>query len=289
MSLQIVQTTIGNAKVTQIVELEIGAQLAWLIPDTTPDNIRTIDWLKEPYRNGDYSLNAISQSFIVEIGERILVVDTCIGNDKTIAEVEEWNKLQLGFLDALTRAGIDRGKVTDVLCTHMHIDHVGWNTHLEAGQWKPTFPNARYHFARGEYEFWKRDENNDATSFSESIDPIFDAGLAELIDAPCDLGGGISVVPTPGHTHSHIAVAIDAGAARFYIVGDAIHHPCQIARPEWATVGDYDKAQSTATRHALLAELADTPTLMTGIHFSIPSFGRIVKGASGEHAFTSDI
>ncbi len=286
MPLEVTRSTIGTAEIIQIVELEIGSSLAWLIPETTPENVSRISWLKLPYANADHSLNALSQSFIVRLGSRTLVVDTCIGNDKTIPEIAAWNAMQLDFLETLERAGIDRMQVTDVLCTHLHVDHVGWNTHRKDGEWLPTFPNARYHFARAEHEFWRSNEADalHAISFRESVQPIFDAGLANLIDAPGDLGDGISVIPTPGHTHGHVAVVIDAGSRRFIIAGDAFHHPCQIARPEWATVGDHDKVQSTETRRTLLSELAGTPTLIAGIHFSIPSFGRIVETGDG-HAF----
>ncbi|HBN8522195.1 MBL fold metallo-hydrolase [Pseudomonas aeruginosa] len=290
MPLDFLRTTLGDAVVTQVVELEIGQQLAWLLPQTTPENIRQITWLGAPFRNEDFSLNAVSQCFIIEINGRILVVDTCIGNDKKISEVAEWNGQRLGFLETLRSAGIDRERVTDVICTHLHIDHVGWNTYLSEGEWLPTFPNAKYHFARGEYEYWLQAERETLAEkgsalMSESVLPVFDAGLAHLIEPPTDLGDGITIIPTPGHTHSHIAIEINAGAQSFIIAGDAFHHPCQIAKPEWASIGDYDQSQSTATRQSLLKELTGSATLIAGTHFSPPSFGHIIKSSTGDYRF----
>ncbi|MBP2839310.1 MBL fold metallo-hydrolase [Pseudomonas sp. PNP] len=290
MALDIVRTQVGAAEICQIIELEIGQHLAWLLPDTTPDNIRAIEWLNTPYRNPDYSLNALSQCFIIKIRGRMLVVDTCIGNDKTVSEISEWDHLSTDFLEALERAGIDREQVTDVLCTHLHIDHVGWNTCLHEGKWLPTFPNAQYHFAREEYEHWLEEARREpqamhSISLSESILPVVQAGLVNLIEAPADLGDGISILPTPGHTCSHIAVMIDTGNQQLIIAGDAFHHPCQIARPEWASIGDHDQLQSTTTREQLLLSCADTSTLIAGIHFSVPSFGRVVADEDGKYFF----
>ncbi|WP_250459034.1 MBL fold metallo-hydrolase [Microbulbifer litoralis] len=290
MPLEIAKTRIGDAEIIQIIEMDVGHHFDWFLPDNNPEAIRQITWLDEPYRTADYRLNGLSQSFIIKHAGRILVVDTCIGNDKTVDEIEEWNALQIDFLGQLERAGIDREKVTDVLCTHLHVDHVGWNTHLKDGLWLPTFANAKYHFARDEYDFWldalKQDEEGSmqSASFHESVLPIAEAGLANFIDPPTDLGDGITVIPTPGHTRAHVAVVVDAGGERLVIAGDAIHHPCQIARPHWATVSDYDKDQSAATRVKLLGDLAGTPTLVADIHFNVPSFGRI-EVAVGEDGF----
>ncbi len=290
MPLETVKTRIGDTEIIQIIEMDIGHHFDWFIPDNNPEAVRQITWLDEPYRTADYHLNGLSQSFIIKRGDRILVVDTCIGNDKTSDEVEEWNAMQIDFLGRMERAGIDREKVTDVLCTHLHFDHVGWNTYLKDGVWQPTFPNAKYHFARDEYDFWLDGEDQDwgdgiqSISFRESILPIVEAGLVNFIDPPTDLADGIKVIPTPGHTRAHVSVVVEAGSERFVIAGDAIHHPCQIARPHWTTVADYDKEQATSTRLELLSDLAGTPTLVTGIHFNVPSFGRI-EAAGDEEGF----
>lgn len=293
MPLRSVRSVIGTVEVIQVIETQIGHLLSGLIPDITPESVREIDWLAAPYRNDDYSLNAVSQCFVVAVKGRTVLIDTCIGNDKNIDEVAEWNNLHTDFLHALEQTGVDRSAVTDVLCTHLHVDHVGWNTYRDGDRWLPTFPNAKYHFAKSEYDYWRQSRAADESgsmqsiSFEESIDPIVEAGLANFIETTADLGDGISVFPTPGHTHSHVCVSVDAGPQRFVIAGDVMHHPCQIARPHWATVADYDKDQSTRTRQALFAQLADTNTLIAGTHFTAPSFGTIVTRPDGEFMFAS--
>jgi glyoxylase-like metal-dependent hydrolase (beta-lactamase superfamily II) len=248
--------------------------------------------VKEPYRNEDYSLAASSQCFIVKINNRILVVDTCIGNDKNLIEAPAWQFFQLEFLETLDSIGFDRNAVTDVLCTHLHVDHIGWNTYKKDGKWHPTFPNAKYHFAKEEYDFWKKFGEQDdafgkamAIAYEESITPVVDAQLVNYIEMDADLGDGISVFPTPGHTYSHISVRIEAGEETFIIGGDMAHHPCQIAHPEWALAMDCDQNQSEATRRKVLAELSGKPILFGGSHFKSPSFGLITKDDKGGFIF----
>lgn len=292
MPLQVIKSQIGNAEILQIVECEIGGAFKVLLPDATPENVKKIEWLKAPYRNEDFSLAAISQCFIVKINSRILVVDTCIGNDKNLVEVPDWQFLQLEFLETLDEIGLDRNAVTDVLCTHLHVDHIGWNTYLKDGKWLPTFPNAKYHFAKDEYDFWKDYSKQDtafgkamAIAYEESVTPIVDAQLVNYISTDENLGDGISVFPTPGHTHSHISVKIEAGDETFIIGGDMAHHPCQFAHPEWALIMDADQKQSEATRRKVLAELSGTKILFAGSHFKSPSFGLITNDDKGGFIF----
>jgi len=292
MALQIVRSRIGDADVVQVVEVQIGHLLGWLIPEATPDNVKEIEWLAAPYRNEDFTLNAVSQCFVVRLANRTIVLDTCIGNDKKLPPLPEWSHMKLEFLETLTEAGVDRFGVTDVLCTHLHFDHVGWNTYWHDNEWHPTFPNARYHFARSEYEYWLSSSQQpkesliESISFNESVLPIVKAGLANFIETDADLGDGISVIPTPGHSPGHISLRIDCGGRSFIIAGDTMHHPCQIARPHWTTETDYDREQSTATRRSLFRNLANSGTLVAGTHFCAPSFGTIAKlGDEDEYVF----
>lgn len=297
MTMQIEKTRFGDVEITQIVEQSISNLMGMLLPDATPEAVAEIDWLQPPYRTEAYTLNAVSQGFVIRKGDRLFVVDTCVGNDKNVSAFAMLANLQLDFLDALEAAGIDRMAVTDVLCTHLHFDHVGWNTYQKDGAWLPTFPNAKYHFGREEYDFWQQHEDEyiasdpntlDAVqgfSFAESIDPVVEAGLVNLIEADADLGDGFSVIPTPGHSPGHICLVIDAGDEKLMLAGDVMHHPCQIARPAWASVSDYDSTESTRTRQKLFDELSGTDVLMAGTHFSIPSFGSVSRGRPGEFEF----
>ncbi|AXF22792.1 hypothetical protein CUJ89_20015 [Burkholderia pyrrocinia] len=290
--LHTIRSRIGHADVMQIVEMDISAILGTLLPEATPDVMKSIPWMKPPHVDDVHGMCAVSQCFIVMTGKRVLVVDTCVGNDKNTAGFDAFADLQLEFLATLEQAGIDRHAVTDVLCTHLHFDHVGWNTYKKDGRWLPTFPNAKYHFGKAEYEFAQQGDPNDAMyeaqdmSFHESIQPVVDAGLANFIDRDTDLGDGISVFSAPGHTIGHIAIEVDAGTERFIIGGDAMHHPVQIAKPDIAQILDYDNAQSSATRHTLLSRLDGSATLFTCTHFCSPSFGLISKDPEGDYVFT---
>ncbi|SFH06364.1 MBL fold metallo-hydrolase [Pedobacter insulae] len=291
MPLQIIKSKIGNAEVFQIVECEIGFTLPSLLPDATQEKIKEIEWLKAPHINEDYSMNAVSQSFIVKLNNRLLVLDTCIGNDKIVEGAEDFTNMKLEYLEALETAGIDRTQVTDVFCSHLHFDHVGWNTYKQGGKWLPTFPNAKYHFAKGEYDYWKNESDNDPmkpiedTSFKESVDPIVEAGLVNFIDVNTDLGDGFQVISTPGHTKSHVSLLVDAGKEKFILGGDMSHHQCQLANPDWAQTMDYDQKQSSETRRKVLTELNGTSTLFTCTHYTSPSFGKITKDANGKFVF----
>ena len=298
MALQIEKSRFGDVEVTQIVEQSIASLMGLLLPDATPEAVAEIAWLKPPHRTASFELDAVSQCFVIRKGERLFVVDTCVGNEKNISAFAMLADLQLPFLESLEAAGIDRMAVTDVLCTHLHFDHVGWNTYKQDGVWHPTFPNAKYHFAREEYEYWQAHERENMASaadtldavqgfsFAESIDPVVEAGLVNLIETDADLGDGFSVIPTPGHSPAHICLVIEAGETKLMLAGDVMHHPCQIARPHWASVSDYSSEGSTATRRKLFAELAGTDVLMAGTHFSIPSFGTVSKDDAGEFVFS---
>jgi glyoxylase-like metal-dependent hydrolase (beta-lactamase superfamily II) len=294
--LQVVKSLIGNIELIQIVEIQIKAQLERLLPKAIPGELKKIPWLTYPYIDEEYSINGIVQSFIINMGKRVILIDTCVGADKNRPAHPTWCNMKNDFIGTLASVGINRDDVTDVLCTHMHVDHVGWNTILQDGAWVPTFPNARYYFAKEEFKYWKehygeKSEYQSMTDgnevYADSILPIVHAGLATVVDDRADLGDGISLTPTPGHTLGHVSVVIETGADRLIVTGDCVHHPCQIARPEWAAIADHDKTLSTQTRRTLFCDAAENGTIIAGSHFSIPSLGRIVKDGAGEHCFVA--
>ncbi|TRZ45114.1 MBL fold metallo-hydrolase [Robertkochia solimangrovi] len=292
MKLKTIKSKIGNAIITQIVETDINDAMPIILPDATPEEMKKIEWLDKPYRTDDYLMNADSQAFFIEMNGRLFVVDTCVGNEKEVLGFDGFNNLNIPFLEAMEQAGIDRTKVTDVICTHLHFDHVGWNTYKENAKWKPTFPNAKYHFAKEEYDYWEKDgfKNHalgpiENVSFYESIDPVVEAGLVNFIEMDDDLGDGISVKPSSGHSKGHINVHFIAGDETFIIAGDMCHHPCQIAKTEWAAVIDYDRKESGVTRRRILGELSGSDILVTCTHFCSPSFGHIDGNESDGFVF----
>jgi glyoxylase-like metal-dependent hydrolase (beta-lactamase superfamily II) len=197
--------------------------------------------------------------------------------------VPMFSMLQTGFLRDLEAAGWSRDSVDAVLCTHLHVDHVGWNTMLENGRWVPTFPRARYYMSRHELEHTLQEaEASDERSHNgavvaDSVQPILDAGLAAMVDMDARLSPEVRLMPTPGHTPGHVSVVIESKGETAIITGDMMHHPSQIGHPEWSPPFDSDKEASRVTRRAMLKDWADKPILIIGTHFSAPTAGHIQR------------
>jgi len=209
-------------------------------------------------------------SLVVEAPSRRIVVDTGLGNDKEGRKVPTWNNRKDAFLETMTSAGFPPDSIDTVLCTHLHVDHVGWNTKLAGGQWVPTFGNARYVFGKTEYEHWRdyRDEPDKVAVFDDSVKPIVDAGKAELVASDARLADEITLIPTPGHSPGHMSIHIKSDGEEGLLTGDVAHHPCQMAHLDWSSTADSDPVQSTVTRRELFSRFADTPTLVIGGHFN---------------------
>jgi glyoxylase-like metal-dependent hydrolase (beta-lactamase superfamily II) len=184
----------------------------------------------------------------------------------------------LPFLADLEKAGFARDSIDRVLCTHLHVDHVGWNTMLVDGKWKPTFPRALYLIGRKEWEHWSKASEPDTRELlDDSVRPVFDAGLAELVESDACITDEIRLEPTPGHTPGHHSVRISSRGQEAVITGDLMHHPVQMAHPEWGSHFDSDFNEAIATRRAFLERYGDQPILVLGTHFATPSAGRIVR------------
>ena len=267
---------IGDITISQLIEITDGSGKLQVLPDATIENLDRIPWLRPHFRTRSGKLLMTIQMFVIETPTRKLVVDTCVGNDKGLA-VEGWANLQLPFLENLTAMGHAPESVDTVIGTHLHVDHVGWNTRKLNGRWVPTFGNARYLLVEDEFSHWRGIEDSFGDVFGESVAPVFDAGLVDLVPADHDVADGIRFVATPGHTPGHVSVHLRSQGEEAIITGDMMHHPCQIARPDWVTPFDTDSAQARATREAFLARYADTPTLVLGTHFANPVGGRIVR------------
>jgi glyoxylase-like metal-dependent hydrolase (beta-lactamase superfamily II) len=208
-------------------------------------------------------------SLIVETPSQRIVVDTGLGNDKEGRKVPAWNNRKEPFLETMTKAGFPPDSIDTVLCTHLHVDHVGWNTRLAGGKWVPTFVNARYVFGKTEYEHWRdhSEETDKSAVFNDSVKPIVDAGKAELVASNYRLSNGISLIPTPGHSPGHMSIHIESDGEQGLLTGDVAHHPCQMAHLDWSSTADSDAVQSAATRRQLFSRFADTPALVIGGHF----------------------
>lgn len=276
---------VGCFAISQIIEVEIGDVIQEVIPEATPANIVKIEWLFPYYADKNGALRAVVQSFLVQGQGIIMLVDTCVGNSKRRVDIPALNMLRTNFIDRLRSVGVQPSDVTHVLCTHLHFDHVGWNTTLENGRWVPTFPNASYLFSKDEYNYWVENPDaeiaDDRNGFTDSVLPIVEAGLALFVDHEYQPAPGISLIPTPGHTPDHVSVQIESEGSAAVITGDAMHHPCQVAQPAWGTLSDYDRDQAQRSRVALLSRCVDSNALVLGSHFAPPSGGHLLRAAPG--------
>jgi len=271
---------IGDVTITRIVEMEMSGGTRFLLPQATYEAIQAIPWLTPHFAEPGGKLKMSIHALVVEAPGRRIIVDTCIGNDKQ-REMAPWSNLQTSFLTDLEAAGFARDSIDTVLCTHLHVDHVGWNTMLVDGKWIPTFPKARYLIGRAEYDYWRDEEEGvedvSTSYFHDSVKPIWDAGLVDLVETDYQVCPEVSLEPTLGHTPGHVSIRVRSKGEDALITGDFTHHPCQMAHPEWAAEVDYDKAASTATRKRVYGELAGAKTLVIGTHFAAPCAGHVVR------------
>ncbi len=274
-------TLVGEVEVVRVHELDGADVIRPLLPQATPERLRSHDWLFPEHCDEDANLRAAIHVFVLRSHAGTIVVDTGVGDGKPRVEFPQWSQLRTGFLDRLRAAGVEPDEVTTVVCTHLHVDHVGWNTTRDGDRWQPTFPNATYVFVRDEYEHLS--ERIDAASpdlraaFADSVRPIADAGLATLVERDHAVDEQVRLVPTPGHTPAHVSVAIASRGERALVSGDVFHHPCQLAFPEWSTRADTDPVLAAVTRTRVLEDLAASGTLLIGSHFVGPVVGGVAR------------
>lgn len=276
------QWRIGEVTVTRIVEMEVTGGSKFILPDATPEACQPFDWLAPHFMDADGNLIMSIHALVVDTGDRRIVVDTCIGNDKQ-RSIPNWTNLQTSFLSDLEAAGYPRETIDTVLCTHLHVDHVGWNTMLVAGEWVPTFPNARYLLAEKEFEYWNgadADALNDGV-MDDSVTPVVEAGLVDLVDWEYQVCPEVSLKPTPGHTPGHVSILIQSQGQAALITGDCFHHPCQMTRADWCSSADFDQSAGQATREKFLSEYSDSDVLIIGTHFATPTAGRVKPREAG--------
>lgn len=273
--------TLGEVSISRIVEIGRSAfPTAQMLPESDAGRIvQHHRWIKPHFFDdvtGD--MGSRIQTWIVRTPRHTVLIDTGVGNDKIRHETDLWNQRQGGYLGDLRAAGVTPEQVDLVLCTHLHVDHCGWNTRREGDRWVPTFPRARHLFARREWEHWARERDEDtARIMADSVKPVLDAGLADLVEMDHRISEEIRLEPTPGHTPGHVSVRLHSGGQDAVITGDLMHHPIQMAEPQWQTPFDSDAAAAVKTRRAFCEQYADTPVTVLGTHFHHPTAGRIVR------------
>ena len=280
----------GPFRAHRIVELQ-GPLLAadTLFSGAPLDEIRSTAASRDP-RLYDRERNLLVMSFhsiVVRTPGCTILVDSCVGNDKERPRNPHWHQRRGTYLEDLAVAGFRPEDIDIVMCTHLHADHVGWNTRLDNGKWVPTFPNARYLFARTEIEHWRKvlansppDEINHG-SWADSVAPVLEAGQAVLVAADHEVADGIDLIAAPGHTPGNVIVRLDDRNERAYLTGDVIHHPVQVERPEWSSCFCWDPVMSAESRLNTLTTVADEEAWLLPAHFPTPTAARISKGGGG--------
>jgi len=266
---------IGKVKIRKIIELERTGGTRFILPQAVPEVVKPISWLFPHYVDERGRLKMSVHALFIEADGLRIVVDTCLGNDKEGRSVPDWNHRKSDFLERFAIEACDPKEIDVVVCTHMHVDHVGWNTFWDGSAWQPSFPNARYLFSKEEYEHWvdEREHDEQAAVFNDSIRPVIECGLAQFVDMDHAISASVALEPTPGHTPGHVSVRITSEGSAALITGDFIHHPCQFAFPDWASSADADTSASTQTRYRMFNQLCCEQALIIGTHFAGPSSG----------------
>ena len=243
----------GDISVTKILDGTEKFKAATAFPGVHLDHFHQhLDWISPFYDFDSESIIISTHSYVVKTPEFTAVVDTCIGNDKNRigsgplfkankGVLSQWNNRNSPYLDNLIQSGVDPKEVDYVMCTHMHADHVGWNTKLQNGHWVPTFPNAQYLFSQTELDGMLEQTGNPfdeylRLAYEDSVLPIIQSGQSIIIDSDFDLGKGITILPKPGHSPGHYCIELRAHNAHGILTGDVLHNPIQVCYPHWTTM-----------------------------------------------------
>lgn len=286
MSIETMRTwKIGDVEITRIVEVNNWEDdITMLLPDATPQTVLAYPWLQPHYATPQGKMIISFQCFVMRTPEHRIMLDTCIGSDRQ-REFDIFTNMRSDFLDDLEHAGFRPEEIDFVLCTHLHFDHVGWNTRLVDGQWVPTFPNARYLFGRREYAHWTMLKEthgyHDLNHLYDAVQPVIDAGLVDLVEPDHAVCPELTLRPTPGHTPGHVSLLIESRGQRAIVTGDMMHNPIQLERPDDMARFDMDQAMGRRTRVQFVEDHANSDVFVIGTHFSDPTGGWIVRDERG--------
>jgi len=282
---------LGPVRIDRVVEIPRSTYPTKdMLPDSTAEAIaRHHAWLKPHFwdeTTGD--LGSRIQTFVVRTPRYTVLIDTGVGNGKARAHNPLWNQRQGTYLDDLADAGVTPEQVDYVLCTHLHVDHVGWNTRLVAGRWVPTFPRAKYVMAGEEWQFWKYETETGKEEWgciADSVVPVVEAGQAVLVDDDYAVDEHLRFEPSRGHTPGHVCVRLTTPAGTAVFSGDLMHRTVQVAEPQWSSQFCHDPAQAARTRRDFVERHADSGTLILPAHFPRPGY---VVRANGGFRFTPE-
>lgn len=282
------QINLGDITIQQVVEQQGPIfDVFEFFPTLTVDRLdENRDWLEPVFIDpASQKVVLCVQSYIVRTPHHTILIDSCVGNQKHRPSRPAWHMMNSNQYEKnFKAAGLAFEDIDFVMCTHLHTDHVGWNTRLEDGRWIPTFPNAKYIFAERELSFWSERAETVPDSCPwvlDSVLPIVDAKRAEIVRSDHCLNDHVQLVPSPGHTIDHFSVQVGKTGHNALITGDMVHSPLQARYPELGMFSDYDSDQAGRTRRELFSRYCDTATLMCTAHFPSPSTGRITRHGDG--------
>ncbi|MBM3515117.1 MAG: MBL fold metallo-hydrolase [Alphaproteobacteria bacterium] len=282
--------TFGDVTITKVIDVIGPYDAAQAYPGAPIEAFEAnADWLSPHFYNPATKAIIFSyHSYVVRTPKRILIVDTCIGNDKSRKRLAKFDMRKGPYLENLRAAGVRPEDVDFVTCSHFHSDHVGWNTRLERGRWVPTFPKAKYMFNKAEVDNVQsrvRTGTGDVASYEDSILPILDSGQAEIIRGDAPIDASVTIVPSPGHTPGHQSVTINSRGKRAVLAGDILHSPMEVLYPEWICVFDQDKTHGIEGRKTFIEAHVDKDITVFAAHFDGPTAGKIVSTRRGGRMF----
>jgi glyoxylase-like metal-dependent hydrolase (beta-lactamase superfamily II) len=258
---------VGNVRVTRIEESLFHLPLAYFIPGAdAPVRERFAGQLSAHHLDGDGSMTLVIGAFVLESQGARILVDTCVGAENERAPVDST------FLESLAAAGFPADTIDVVVCSHVHFDHVGWNTTEDGHGRRPTFPKARYVFCDLEWQA-TRDADPDEVLYSSlgrDVAWVIDRGLADLVGPTHRLTDEVSLLPTFGHSPGHVSVLVESAGEHGIVTGDAAHHPVQLLDATLASTADGDPGQAAASRLSLIDRVIAQNAKVFGTHFAAP-------------------
>jgi glyoxylase-like metal-dependent hydrolase (beta-lactamase superfamily II) len=288
------ELALGRLHVARVYEGDAVIPLSVALPEIDAEDLsRLRSWYWDPDltdQPATANVRISVHSYVLRVDGRNILIDTCCGNDKqrSLAPV---SNLHTQYLENLARVGLQPTDIHLVMCTHLHFDHVGWNTRLDGGRWIPTFPNARYLFGRQDLDFFRtqRHEATHREAFDDSVAPILEAGLADIVDVETpihrEIGDGVWLEDASGHSPGNLCVVAQGGAERAIFSGDCFHHPIQLVRPAAGFFADEDPKKAGTTRQRLLERHAGTDAVFFPAHFTGATAGRVERESSGGFRF----
>lgn len=291
---------IGQFTIDRVTESEGAfAPVDFVLPQVDMGRVQAQrDWLMPHFLDTQDQLIMSFHSFVLRTPHHNILIDTCVGNDKERPLRQSWHRQKSGYLSALARVGLQPEHIDFVCCTHLHADHVGWNTQLVDGRWVPTFGRARYVFSETEYAHWEREHRQalgqgqsvpNHGSFADSVLPVVDAGQAVFARGSHELESGVQIEPAPGHTPGNCVLHARSQGAHAVFSGDILHTPVQLLDLSWSSRFCHDSLQAERTRRELVDKLTDSSSLLMAAHFPSPVAGRIVSGSRGLRWQTAEL